>query len=1489
MNAVYPGESASVREILELAEHLNSDATDADLGAEAARLIWDDADDAGKIHDPRTPAFARAMIDTSVAILRSSKGLIKKMIDRAAAGAEDLAVAQFQGIVEVIQNADDVRATEIKLALRERNGRKELLIVHNGEAVTCHHVLGMALPYLTTKTERVDQRGRFGIGLKTLKRIADSIAIHSAPYHFSGDQLRFDWVEPELALADFYDPAVDTLLVLGLTDEFLEEDLRSWFDAWQDDGLIFLTTVSRFRWCAIDGRTIAEKTLFFSDWEDVFLDEKHEGLIRLRSRRINGTADSWTVWRATVKVPTKLHPAHKARSETTDISVALADGDSKPALYIGFKSQVPIDLQFSLDAQFDPNTSREAIIENAWNSWLVERTAEIAEDIAAGILIRLPALGWRLVPLESEGVGKKDDPWVRARFAASLEAAREWLRQHGKLLLNGVPTPLAELSYEDETLAGFLSPGDVETIATQTRAVGDTVRDHAGRWRSVLDTLAVSTVVDTDDLLDALEQGTFADKKAEWWVAAAARLVEHHPDDQLFGRAFLLSEEYGSVSCHPAGETDRPLVFDAAPSAFAARWKLLDRLHPSFGTKKAGKQVIGWLTANAAFTGHLDAATELAAFAERFVGTHIEISDDELRDLRERFDGVSDFRAEQLGKAVGSVLVLDGHAYKGGKVVREKVRLAESYLCKTLDGENSTWPDAAGTAPGILWITARYESVLKTDAGRWVKRKREDGRVSRGPRRFLTLLGAEVAPRLSRTDEHVRWGSDTRVAELRQRGADQVRYDVLSPDLSRVLKSFGKLPKRDTKLRSPALLRTLSRHWERLYADHLAVPAEHKAIKHTHYRGEVTAAWLNELCETPWIAIGRGELEYANRAVLKTPETQTLYDTFVCDISPDEVHEELAAALHLITDVRIGDLITRLEELRDNGFPVVEAYVYSIYRTIAKRCPRTVAYNTAIGELTAQELRRHFLAGDGLVYVGSGQWRRPDQVLRGPDIFHGMMQFVPSGTAFANLWMVLDVAEPDMDDCVRFCRNLAQSSYDLAGESALLDVYRFMEKLVGSAERKHREKLKVLPLVCSGAWVTARPIYYVENVELREQLAASAIGLKCWSPPCDIRDFPQLASLFIVETLEPKLTVVGGQEDAAERGEQFHLRFCHAVDHLSTELARNDPVTRDRIAIGWDQLKNVPLFVYDAEISVRAESAILPRDIGVSLRALVQREPQAFHLRDEDIGDRDFGGRVIATLFPPEVRRRIDVEWEHAWRKSRDAAAQAIRLASDGNRNTAMQEAADAINAAPKVKIKVTAPASRDSTLKPRTLKAAVGAVIGATVKEGTSGQKPPTTPGSGNGLKTKPPQPSKPDSNETTSAPTAYTNLDLEQRGWEILVQALETSPDHRLVDFRTRQGVGSDGAFNWERFVEMKATGRGPQSQIELSNTEYERAKQRGSDFILALVSGLEMGQKDEVRLIFDPANCTTVKPTNGVRMGGLLDAPAVIVHFEDISKEI
>lgn len=105
--------------------------------------------------------------------------------------------------------------------------------------------------------------------------------------------------------------------------------------------------------------------------------------------------------------------------------------------------------------------------------------------------------------------------------------------------------------------------------------------------------------------------------------------------------------------------------------------------------------------------------------------------------------------------------------------------------------------------------------------------KRDDGTISRGVRRFMMLLGAEVAPRLVKTEGKY-WGSDTRTRDLRAVGAERVEHDWTSPDLEKMmtaLPALAKRSKKEARARSAALFKALARNWDRLYAPHLTVNA----------------------------------------------------------------------------------------------------------------------------------------------------------------------------------------------------------------------------------------------------------------------------------------------------------------------------------------------------------------------------------------------------------------------------------------------------------------------------------------------------------------------------------------------------------------------------------------------------------------------------------------------------------------------------------------
>src|SRR5687768_16675169 len=90
-----------------------------------------------------------------------------------------------------------------------------------------------------------------------------------------------------------------------------------------------------------------------------------------------------------------------------------------------------------------------------------------------------------------------------------------------------------------------------------------------------------------------------------------------------------------------------------------------------------------------------------------------------------------------------------------------------------------------------------------------------------------------------------------------------------------------------------------------------------------------------------------------------------------------------------------------------------------------------------------------------------------------------------------------------------------------------MDVFRYMEHLTGAAERRHKDKLKTLPLACSERWVTSRPVYHVEDTELRQELARILPSHRFWTPPCDTRAFPKLVSMMGIERLAPPACHIG--------------------------------------------------------------------------------------------------------------------------------------------------------------------------------------------------------------------------------------------------------------------------------------------------------------------------------------------------------------------------
>src|SRR5205823_9111041 len=126
---------------------------------------------------------------------------------------------RFQGVLESLQNGDDLGATELRLGLRSKGTRRELLLVHNGASISLLHVGAMVLPWVSTKADDPTLSGRFGIGQQTLRALGGPIAAHCNPYHFQMDETP-SVVDPEPSIPGFYNAdRRETLLLVPLRRE----------------------------------------------------------------------------------------------------------------------------------------------------------------------------------------------------------------------------------------------------------------------------------------------------------------------------------------------------------------------------------------------------------------------------------------------------------------------------------------------------------------------------------------------------------------------------------------------------------------------------------------------------------------------------------------------------------------------------------------------------------------------------------------------------------------------------------------------------------------------------------------------------------------------------------------------------------------------------------------------------------------------------------------------------------------------------------------------------------------------------------------------------------------------------------------------------------------------------------------------------------------------------------------------------------------------
>lgn len=1491
---------------------------DSIAGRSAARKLWQHWEDAGTIDDPRTLDFAEAALREIEVCQSEMPGVLKAVAQSALQGAQQLNVSAYHGIAEVLQNADDLRATAVKLGIRKRGKRTELLIVHDGAPVELPHVLGMSFAFLSTKTADPGLKGKFGIGLKTLGRVAESLEVHCKPYHFEIVDQHIRPVPPAEFVSDFYDNAASTtLLVLQLKPDFNEDLFIAWFKSWSPAGLLFLDRLRQFELRpSIRSRSavchqLAEKTrraafefAFHGHTIGVFRSVLHD----------EQSGVSWERFLASFPVPKDLQRSHKKTGGTTTVGVAVPNrADLKQQIFAGLPTRITTSLPVCIDAQFDPATSRETLLENKWNEWLIARLGTLLGEIAIKLFKEAPKRAWQSIPLQKEL--STGESWLDARLANAAEAIYARISAGTELRVGGKGHRLDEIGYEVAALDGLFEDADYPLLASGKIGISNAQRDSAGRWRDVLDTLGRSTKITIPDALSlCATPAAYSTKTAKWFLEFVSRSINAGYGSALYAIPCLLTRERTRACAFAKhGDYTSLLVAKASMAEFGTRHGLIQVLDAQyFGESSGAKLVNEWLRANANFVDQPTATDLLRIFAKRFRTNPIKLSDDDLKAVRAWIEDLPHGTAAQIGREVGGALLLDGLTWEGKKKVARAVEPPRAYLSGALDGDPSPWSKAAARTPGLVWVAPRYAEVLRAE-----KRKNATTRVAGEKRKkgsvrsFLMLLGAEIAPRLTETEEIPVRGHRPEALAMQTEAfkrlsvyPQRLERDRESPDLFAVVADINaRKQRKERELRSAALFNAMARSWKRLYEDHATATAGYRWPRQWYFReiGDVPASWLSGLSCSEWLCNLNGVSKAPRHLALKTPANVAIYGDapalFASGLDGSAASTVLASALRMEAAPTASGIIDQLVRLREGAETVSEARIYQLYRALSALCPESagsISQRAVIGDLALNQVRAKFglnARQKGLICVfaaGTPRWIAPASCFLGPAIFHNRAFFAPSLTPLIPLWRVLGIRSPSLTDCLDVLQAIAREPMTPANEAVLIETYRHLNKTLSEATARTLEKLKSLPLWCGDRWIHERPIYAIHDTAIGTQLP-----LPVWSPPCTTVTLEKLLSALEVTNIAlPETGPVDLPPSASALGEQLLDRFVAAVTNLQTYFARNDEGLYKAIRGDWERLRAAEIFVADGDLLKLKIVAGIPKRHAflVTTHAHMTKEPLAFYFASvEAIGQKDAGGRAVAGCFEPvSCRENVALAWVWAWSESANSVSDKVSLASEAGEEALKQleQAANASHAKASgfergKKLSVGA-GTRLAVPSLRTLKAlrdlrtsSVGVAAGSGIvggyKEPRRGGLVDLPSGSPGGSKAPP-----------ASSARAYTNEELEELAKDCLASVLKDGNLGQLRDLRALRGIGADAALDIGLF-EIKSFGREAPNSLSLTRNEVERAHREKDRFFLAVISGLEAGYQTEVRLIADPLKSLNWSSVSGVTLSGIKDARALVVQLD------
>ena len=285
-------------------------------------------------------------------------------------------------IYEVLQNAEDAKATEISFTLF--NDRLE--IKHNGKNFDFNDVDGITGIGISTKKEDINSIGKFGVGFKSVFAITQAPVIHSDHFHF---EIK-DFVIPSLIENN---GIKETLIVLPFnhpsrTQDEVFEIVSKKLESIGLKTLLFLKNVKEIKW-----QTPNKSGYYYKESKDFQnIENVHKISIISKIEKEENFEEFLVIKKPIIIESYNLNVEIAYRIGTDEAGKEIIEKERDSKLVVFFPTEKVTYLNFLIQAPYKTTPNRENIpLDDEQNQYIIEETASLVAD-SISIIKRLGLL-----------------------------------------------------------------------------------------------------------------------------------------------------------------------------------------------------------------------------------------------------------------------------------------------------------------------------------------------------------------------------------------------------------------------------------------------------------------------------------------------------------------------------------------------------------------------------------------------------------------------------------------------------------------------------------------------------------------------------------------------------------------------------------------------------------------------------------------------------------------------------------------------------------------------------------------------------------------------------------------------------------------------------------------------------------------------------------------------------------------------------------------